>query len=101
MPQSHRYRALHTTVIGPGNRPLEIQVRTRGVHGVAEDGVAAHWLYKGSKKQRDEWTQWVEHLMDVGNDEADPREFMKSFRTDLFDEEVHVFTPKGQVKTLP
>src|SRR3954453_22854688 len=101
MPKFNGYRALHTTVIGPGNRPLEIQVRTREMHGVAEYGVAAHWLYKGRKKQRDEWTQWVEHLMDVGNDEADPREFMKSFRTDLFDEEVHVFTPKGQVKTLP
>src|SRR5215213_7533110 len=101
MPKFNGYRALHTTVIGPQGRPLEIQVRTREMHGVAEYGVAAHWLYKGRKKQRDEWTQWVEHLMDVGNDEADPREFMKSFRTDLFDEEVHVFTPKGQVKTLP
>src|SRR5215207_8974434 len=101
MPKFNGYRALHTTVIGPQGRPLEIQVRTRAMHGVAEYGVAAHWLYKGRKKQRDEWTQWVEHLMDVGNDEADPREFMKSFRTDLFDEEVHVFTPKGQVKTLP
>jgi GTP pyrophosphokinase len=102
MPKFNGYRALHTTVIGPQGRPLEIQVRTRDMHGVAEYGVAAHWLYKGRKKQRDaEWTQWVEQLMDVGNDEADPREFMKSFRTDLFDEEVHVFTPKGQVKTLP
>ncbi len=102
MPKFNGYRALHTTVIGPQGRPLEIQVRTRAMHGVAEYGVAAHWLYKGRKKQRDdEWTQWVRQLMDVGHDEADPREFMKSFRTDLFSEEVHVFTPKGQVKTLP
>src|SRR5438094_424682 len=73
------------------------------MHQTAEYGVAAHWLYKGRKKQRDdEWTTWVKQLMDAGTtDEADPREFMKSFRTDLFDEEVHVFTPKGQVKTLP
>src|SRR5438094_2428135 len=73
------------------------------MHQTAEYGVAAHWLYKGRKKKRDdEWTTWVKQLMDAGTtDEADPREFMKSFRTDLFDEEVHVFTPKGQVKTLP
>src|SRR5881398_3223297 len=103
MPKFNGYRALHTTVIGPQGRPLEIQVRTREMHQTAEYGVAAHWLYKGRKKQRDdEWTSWVRQLMDAGTtDEADPREFMKSFRTDLFDEEVHVFTPKGQVKTLP
>jgi guanosine-3',5'-bis(diphosphate) 3'-pyrophosphohydrolase len=103
MPKFNGYRALHTTVIGPQGRPLEIQVRTRAMHHTAEYGIAAHWLYKGRKKQRDdEWTTWVKQLMDAGTtDEADPREFMKSFRTDLFDEEVHVFTPKGQVKTLP
>jgi GTP pyrophosphokinase len=90
-------------VIGPQGRPLEIQVRTREMHATAEYGVAAHWLYKRGKKQKDvEWTAWVKQLMDEGTtDEADPREFMKSFRTDLFGEEVHVFTPKGQVKTLP
>ncbi len=102
MPKFNNYRALHTTVIGPQGRPLEIQVRTREMHATAEYGVAAHWLYKGRRKQRDdEWTAWVKQLMDVGTDEADPREFMKSFRTDLFEDEVHVFTPKGQVKTLP
>jgi GTP diphosphokinase / guanosine-3',5'-bis(diphosphate) 3'-diphosphatase len=103
MPKFNGYRALHTTVIGPQGRPLEIQVRTREMHDTAEYGVAAHWLYKGRKsKKDDEWTTWVKQLMDEGTtDEADPREFMKSFRTDLFDEEVHVFTPKGQVKTLP
>ncbi len=103
MPKFNGYRALHTTVIGPQGRPLEIQVRTREMHATAEYGVAAHWSYKGARKQaqRDaEWTEWVKQLMDV-DDEADPREFMKSLRTDLFDEEVHVFTPKGQVKTLP
>jgi guanosine-3',5'-bis(diphosphate) 3'-pyrophosphohydrolase len=102
MPKFNGYRALHTTVIGPQGRPLEIQVRTREMHQTAEFGVAAHWLYKKKKNEKDvEWLQWVKQLMDVGTDEADPREFMKSFRTDLFDEEVHVFTPKGQVKTLP
>ena len=90
-------------MIGPQGRPLEIQVRTREMHETAEFGVAAHWLYKRGKNQKDaEWVAWVKQLMDEGTtDEADPREFMKTFRTDLFDEEVHVFTPKGQVKTLP
>jgi guanosine-3',5'-bis(diphosphate) 3'-pyrophosphohydrolase len=102
MPKFNGYRALHTTVIGPQGRPLEIQVRTRAMHATAEYGIAAHWLYKKGRKVADaEWAQWVEQLMDVGADEADPREFMKTFRIDLFDEEVHVFTPKGQVKTLP
>jgi GTP pyrophosphokinase len=103
MPKFNAYQALHTTVIGPQGRPLEIQVRTREMHETAEYGVAAHWLYKRGKKNKDaEWVAWVKQLMDEGTtDEADPREFMKTFRTDLFAEEVHVFTPKGQVKTLP
>jgi GTP diphosphokinase / guanosine-3',5'-bis(diphosphate) 3'-diphosphatase len=103
MTKFNGYQALHTTVIGPQGRPLEIQVRTREMHETAEFGVAAHWLYKRGKTNRDaEWVAWVKRLMDEGTtDEADPREFMKTFRTDLFDEEVHVFTPKGQVKTLP
>jgi GTP pyrophosphokinase len=105
MPKFNGYRALHTTVIGPQGRPLEIQVRTRSMHETAEYGVAAHWLYKrrdGAPGGDAEWMSWVHQLMDDGaSDEADPREFMKTFRTDLFDEEVHVFTPKGQVKTLP
>src|ERR671929_158911 len=66
MPKFNGYRALHTTVIGPQGRPLEIQVRTREMHETAEYGIAAHWLYKGRKQQKDdEWTQWVKQLMDV------------------------------------
>jgi GTP diphosphokinase / guanosine-3',5'-bis(diphosphate) 3'-diphosphatase len=103
MPKLNGYRALHTTVIGPEGRPLEIQVRTREMHRTAELGVAAHWFsYKhGGSKPADEWLEWVRQLMDWQEDEADPREFMKAFRTDLFDEEVYVFTPKGEVKVLP
>jgi guanosine-3',5'-bis(diphosphate) 3'-pyrophosphohydrolase len=104
MPKLNGYRSLHTTVIGPEGRPLEIQVRTREMHETAELGVAAHWFsYKhGSRRAPDdEWLEWVKQLMDFGQEEADPREFMKSFRTDLFDDEVYVFTPKGSVKTLP
>src|SRR5215204_4695660 len=110
MPKFNRYRALHTTVIGPHGRPLEIQVRTREMHETAELGIAAHWYsYKGGARQKKgkdkgpdpEWLEWVRSVMDWQKDEADPREFIKTFRTDLFDDEVYVFTPKGEVKTLP
>ncbi|MEN3341006.1 MAG: diphosphokinase / guanosine-3,5-bis(diphosphate) 3-diphosphatase [Actinomycetota bacterium] len=103
MPKFNGYRSLHTTVIGPGGRPLEIQVRTREMHDIAELGVAAHWKFdkRGKLVAGDEWSAWVTQLMDAHAEEADSREFVKSFRTDLFDEEVFVFTPKGEVKTLP
>src|SRR2546425_6860320 len=103
MPKFNGYRALHTTVIGPQGRPLEIQVRTRNMHETAEFGIASHWMYKrGKGRTKDsEWVAWMKQLMDLQADESDPREFMKSFRMDVFDEEVYVFTPKGEVKTLP
>src|SRR5438094_327192 len=104
MPKLNRYRALHTTVIGPEGRPLEIQIRTREMHREAEYGIAAHWIYKRGRKEKatdTEWTAWVANLMDWQADETDPREFIKTFRTDLFDDEVYVFTPRGEVKTLP
>jgi len=103
MPKLNRYRALHTTVIGPEGRPLEIQIRTREMHREAEYGIAAHWVYKKGKrsKEDEEWTAWMRQLIDWQADESDPREFIKTFRTDLFSEEVYVFTPKGEVKTLP
>jgi GTP diphosphokinase / guanosine-3',5'-bis(diphosphate) 3'-diphosphatase len=104
MPKLNRYRALHTTVIGPEGRPLEIQIRTRDMHETAELGIAAHWVYKQKGKGKgadEEWTAWVKQLMEWQADETDPREFMKSFRLDVFGDEVYVFTPKGEVKTLP
>ena len=103
MPKLNRYRSLHTTVIGPSGRPLEIQVRTREMHEEAELGVAAHWLYKRGRpgKQDDEWLTWVRTLMDWQGDEQDASEYMRTLRTDLFADEVYVFTPKGEVKTLP
>ncbi|HEU5207075.1 MAG TPA: bifunctional (p)ppGpp synthetase/guanosine-3',5'-bis(diphosphate) 3'-pyrophosphohydrolase [Gaiellaceae bacterium] len=103
MPKLNRYRSLHTTVIGPEGRPLEIQVRTREMHEEAEYGVAAHWVYKRGRaaKTDDEWITWVKSLMDSQAEEQDPGEYMRSLRTDLFAEEVYVFTPKGEVKVLP
>src|SRR5216684_3096757 len=103
MPKFNSYRSMHTTVIRHEVRPIEIQVRTREMHDTAELGVAAHWFsYKiRGAKPGEEWLDWVKQLMDVNEEESDAREFVKSFRTDLFDEEVFVFTPKGEVKTLP
>jgi GTP pyrophosphokinase len=103
MPKLNRYRSLHTTVIGPNGTPLEIQVRTREMHEEAEYGVAAHWLYKRGRagKGDDEWVTWVKSLMDWQGDDQEPAEFMRTLRTDLFEEEVYVFTPKGEVKRLP
>jgi GTP pyrophosphokinase len=102
MPKLNRYRSLHTTVIGPEGEPLEIQVRTREMHEEAEYGVAAHWVYKRGRaaKTDDEWLTWVKSLMDGQRDDQDPGEYMRSLRTDLFAEEVYVFTPKGEVKVL-
>jgi guanosine-3',5'-bis(diphosphate) 3'-pyrophosphohydrolase len=102
MPKFNRYRSLHTTVIGPQGTPLEIQIRTRAMHTEAELGVAAHWAYKRGDARADaEWRSWIEALMNEHRDEADPGEFLRGVRTDLFSHEVYVFTPKGEVKTLP
>jgi guanosine-3',5'-bis(diphosphate) 3'-pyrophosphohydrolase len=104
MPKLNGYRALHTTVIGPQGRPLEIQVRTADMHEMAELGVAAHWQYKrrgkGKGKADQQWVARVRQLMEW-QDESDPREFKRQMLGDLFTDEVYVFTPKGEVKTLP
>jgi GTP pyrophosphokinase len=114
MPKANMYQSLHTTVIGPEGRPLEIQIRTREMHDLAEFGVAAHWMYKetrprsGAGGQRsgaasadaDDKLKWLRSLLDWQQDEADPREFMETLKVDLFEDEVFVFTPKGEVKSL-
>src|SRR5712672_1138421 len=103
MPKFNMYQSLHTTVIGPEGKPLEIQVRTQLMHQTAEYGIAAHWLYKdkhGAAKDGS-LTPWLTQLMDWQNDATDPKEFMETLRVDLFSDEVYVFTPKGEVKSLP
>jgi len=103
MAKLNGYRALHTTVIGPQGRPLEIQVRTKEMHETAELGVAAHWLYKRGGKGRAPDEQWIARVRQMmeWQDEADPREYKRQMLGDLFADEVYVFTPKGEVKTLP
>jgi GTP diphosphokinase / guanosine-3',5'-bis(diphosphate) 3'-diphosphatase len=112
MPKFNMYQSLHTTIIGPEGRPLEIQLRTQEMHEMAEFGVAAHWMYKqppGSGKGRrgglagsgeDAKLQWLRSMLDWQKELLDPQEFMETLRTDLFEDEVYVFTPKGEVKSL-
>ncbi|TDD86368.1 RelA/SpoT family protein [Actinomadura darangshiensis] len=103
MPKFNMYQSLHTTVIGPEGKPVELQIRTWGMHRRAEYGVAAHWKYKeetvGGRKAGD--MQWLRQLLDWQKETADPAEFLESLRFDLSVSEVFVFTPKGDVIALP
>jgi GTP pyrophosphokinase len=104
MPKVNMYQSLHTTVIGPKGEPVEIQIRTWEMHRIAEEGIAAHWLYKEKKTGKDKLDDsllWLRQLMETQQDTKDPREFLDSVRVDLFQNEVYVFTPKGDVKALP
>jgi len=104
MPKVNMYQSLHTTVIGPKGDPVEIQIRTWEMHRIAEEGIAAHWLYKEKKTGKDKLDEsllWLRQLIETQNDTKDPREFLDSVRVDLFPDEVYVFTPKGDVKALP
>ncbi|HYD10188.1 MAG TPA: bifunctional (p)ppGpp synthetase/guanosine-3',5'-bis(diphosphate) 3'-pyrophosphohydrolase [Acidimicrobiales bacterium] len=99
MPKFNLYQSLHTTVVGPQGKALEVQIRTREMHHRAERGVAAHWAYKDDFDPND--IQWLSRIVDWQSDTADPTEFMESLKLDLEQDEVFVFTPKGKVVTLP
>lgn len=108
MPKPNGYRSLHTTLVGPKGERVEVQIRTRRMHEVAESGIAAHWKYKahgGSHLSLDEASeksfQWLRQLMNWQKDLTDPNEFLESVKVDLFSEEVYVFTPRGDVIELP
>jgi GTP diphosphokinase / guanosine-3',5'-bis(diphosphate) 3'-diphosphatase len=104
MPKVNMYQSLHTTVIGPKGEPVEIQIRTPEMHRIAEEGIAAHWLYKEKKSGKDRVDDslvWLRQLLENQQDTKDPGEFLDSVRVDLFPDEVYVFTPKGDVKALP
>ena len=103
MPKSNMYQSLHTTVIGPRGEPVEIQIRTWEMHRIAEKGIAAHWLYKEGGKSGDfeEKVAWLRQVMEWLKEMRDPQEFMETLKIDLFEDEVFVFTPKGDVKSLP
>jgi GTP pyrophosphokinase len=107
IPKPNMYQSLHTTVIGPRAERIEVQIRTHEMHKIAEEGVAAHWAYKeakGSEKPSAKDAQkfgWLRQLLEWQRDLTDPREFLESVKVDLFADEVFVFTPKGDVKSLP
>ncbi|HPC78155.1 MAG TPA: bifunctional (p)ppGpp synthetase/guanosine-3',5'-bis(diphosphate) 3'-pyrophosphohydrolase, partial [bacterium] len=103
VPKSNMYQSLHTTVIGPKGEPLEVQIRTFEMHRVAEYGIAAHWSYKEGKtdKEFDMKLSWLRQLLEWQKDLQDAREFVEQVRVDLFEDEVFVFTPKGDVVSLP
>jgi GTP pyrophosphokinase len=102
IPKPNMYQSLHTTVIGPSGERIEIQMRTEEMHRIAEEGIAAHWAYKeGNKGGKDEQKfAWLRQLMEWQQDLKDPREFLETVKVDLFQDEVFVFTPKGDVKSL-
>ncbi len=101
MPKFNLYQSLHTTVLGPGGTPVEVQIRTEEQHQRAEYGVAAHWRYKSEGTTNEADMPWLDRIVDWQQDTSDPNEFMESLRGDLEHDEVFVFTPKGDVVTLP
>ncbi len=103
VPKPNMYQSLHTTLIGNGGMPFEIQIRTWDMHRVAEYGIAAHWAYKEGKSisASDEKLSWLRETIEWQKDTNDDREFMSKLKFDLFEEDVFVFTPKGDIKALP
>lgn len=103
-PKASMYQSLHTTVIGPGARPLEVQIRTREMHRVAEYGVAAHWRYKGGGERTagdEERIAWLRQLLEWQRELAGAEEFVESVKTDVFDDQVFALSPRGDVLDLP
>ncbi|EPX62162.1 GTP pyrophosphokinase [Cystobacter fuscus DSM 2262] len=105
IPKPNMYQSLHTTVVGPLGERIEVQIRTPDMHKVAEEGIAAHWAYKEGKalsvSKDDEKFAWLRQLMEWQQDLKDPKEFLETVKVDLFTDEVFVFTPRGDVKSLP
>jgi GTP pyrophosphokinase len=104
MSRPNGYQSLHTSVVGERGLPFEVQIRTAEMHLIAEQGIAAHWKYKEGRvgSERDEqYFQWLRQLLESQQDVRDPQEFLQNLRIELYPEEVYIFTPKGEVKSLP
>ena len=103
-PKSNAYQSLHTTIFGPGGHLFEVQIRTQEMHRTAEYGIAAHWLYKTDGKRGNDIEAhfgWFRQLLELQQDAHTPEEFLEFLKVDLFQDEIFVFTPKGDVKQLP
>ena len=108
VPKANMYQSIHTTLIGTKGVPFEVQIRTWEMHRIAEFGIAAHWAYKEANKikksnvtVKEDKLSWLRETIESQNDAHDPEEFMKALKTELFEDEVYLFTPKGQIKILP
>lgn len=104
IPRPNLYQSLHTTVIGPHGQPFEVQIRTREMHRIAEEGIAAHWRYKEGKlleDKEDKRFAWLRHLLEWQREVRDPHQFLSNLKIDLYPDEVYTFTPMGKVITLP
>ena len=99
MPKFNLYQSLHTTVIGPDGKTIEVQIRSRDMHQRAEWGVASHWAYKDAATPQE--VEWLNRIIDWQSEISDPRQFLEGLKTDLEQDEVFVFTPKGRVVSLP
>jgi guanosine-3',5'-bis(diphosphate) 3'-pyrophosphohydrolase len=102
-PKSNAYQSLHTTIFGPGGQLFEVQIRTQEMHRTAEFGIAAHWLYKrdGKPDELDQHLGWFRQLLDLQQDTHSPEEFLEFLKIDLYQDEIFIFTPHGDVKRLP
>lgn len=105
LPKQNGYQSIHTTLIGPEGKMVEVQIRTRDMHEVAEKGVAAHWKYKENistnDHQMEDWITWIRELFDSTSKESTPRQIMEGLKLNLYQDEIYVFTPKGDLKILP
>jgi GTP pyrophosphokinase len=105
IPKGNGYQSLHTTLFGPFGAPMEVQIRTREMHKIAEAGVASHWLYKTSDTSLNDLHQkthqWLQSLLEMQSESGDSVEFLEHLKVDLFPDEVYVFTPKGKILSLP
>jgi len=102
-PKSNAYQSLHTTIFGPGGQLFEVQIRTQEMHRTAEFGIAAHWLYKrdGKPDELDQHLGWFRQLLELQQDTHSPEEFLEFLKIDLYQDEIFIFTPQGDVKRLP
>ena len=105
IPKENGYQSLHTTLIGPYGTPIEIQIRTQGMHHLSEQGIASHWLYKDSEESganlQVKMHKWLQSLLELQSSTGDSSEFLEHVKVDLFPDEVYVFTPRGKILALP